>query len=243
MRRRTKRVRIRPGPIIVLTLGINLIAGIVSSPITSVRRVRVEGAPPQDRPRLVGLLQKLKGVPCVRVHAHAIEAEALQNPELRGATLSRTPFGSAVLRVARRMPVAKLYASPDTGFSEEGVLYPATDLPDDLPRLNFTRGEPPLGLTLGNGWRAADVAHLAILVRGMGGKVPVRIDLVGGGRVCLNIDSGTVDLGSCDGLDAKVARLRKILQERPDLFSTVQTLRLVRIDDPGYIPRPGPLRP
>ncbi len=239
MRRRTKRVHLRARPFIVLALLVNVVAGVALSPVTAVRRVRVEGAPMADRARLTGLLQRLKGVPCARVDARSVEAEALQNSELRGASLSRTPFGSAVLRVARRSPVARLYAWPDTGLSAEGVLYRATQLPSDLPTVNLPAEYPTVGLALGNAWRSADVAHLAELVRGLGSGEPPRIDLVGGGRVCLNIDSGIVDLGRCDELDAKVARLRQYLTERPNLFATVHKLILVRPDYPTFEPPPA----
>lgn len=238
MRRRTKRVRLRPRPFIVLGLLVNLGAGVAFSPVSAVRHVRVEGAPPSDETRLTGLLQALRGVPCVRVNARDIEARALQNSELRSANLARTPFGSAVLRVARRTPVAKL--NDVTGLSDEGVVYAATVLPPDLPTVVPPPGEPEVGLTLGNGWPSADVAHLATLVRGDGGGKPPQIILVGGGRVCLNIEGGTVDLGRLEGLEAKVARMREILRTRPGLFATVQTLSLVRVDAPAFLPRPLP---
>ena len=138
MRRRTKRVRLNPRPFIVLGLGVNLAAGVALSPVTAVRRVRVEGAPEADRERLTLLLQSLKGVPCARVDARTVESKALENSELRGASLARTPFGSAVLRVARRVPVARLFGDLDTGLSADGVLYRASQLPKDLPTVNLT---------------------------------------------------------------------------------------------------------
>ena len=243
MRRRTKRVRLNPRPFIVLGLGVNLAAGVALSPVTAVRRVRVEGAPEADRERLTLLLQSLKGVPCARVDARTVESKALENSELRGASLARTPFGSAVLRVARRVPVARLFGDLDTGLSADGVLYRASQLPKDLPTVNLPSNIPRIGLTLGNAWRTGDVAFLASLLRGLGRTEPVRIDLDAGGRVCLNIDNGTVDLGRTQDLQAKVARFRQILQKRPNLFSTVRTVVLVDVDAPQYIPRPQVPKP
>ena len=237
MRRRTKRVRLRARPFVILALLVNVAAGVALSPVSAVRRVRVEGAPPADARRLAGLIQGLRGMPCARVNARELESAALQNSELRLASLARNPFGSAVLRVVRRTPVARMYAFPDAALSDEGVVYRATDLPKDLPTVNPLAESPDVGLALGNGWRSADVAHLAALMRGLGRGEPPRIDLVGGGRVCLNIESGTVDLGRCDELDAKVARLREYLLKRPDLFASFRKLSLVRLDDPAFEPR------
>lgn len=239
MRRRTRKTRLRPRPFIVLGLAVNLVAGAAFSPITAVRKVRVEGAPAADEARLIGLLQNLRGVPCARVNARVLESEALQNPELRGASLARTPFGTAVLRVARRQAVARLFAASKIGLTADGVLYPASALADDLPTVKLPADYPAIGLTLGNGWRSVDVARLAGLITGISSREPIRIDLERGGRVCLNIDGGLVDLGACDGLEAKVSRLREILQKRPDLFVTVQTLKLVAVQTPVFIPRQG----
>lgn len=243
MRRRTKRVRLRPRPFIVLALAINLATGAVYSPVTAVRKVRVEGAPEADRTRLTGILQRLKGVPCMRVDARRIESEALQNSELRSASLSRTPFGSAVLHVARRVAVAQLDRYRGIGLTADGVLYASSVPLDDLPKVILPPKYAWVGLTLGNGWRAVDVARLATLVRAAPSKAPIQIELVQGGRVCLNIDTGRVDLGALADLDAKVARLESILRERPDLFVTVKTLSLVKLDNPAYVPRSGALKP
>ena len=239
MRRRTKRVRLNPRPFVVLGLVVNLAAGAVLSPVTAVRRVRVEGAPKADETRLIGLLQALRGVPCARVDVRAIETKALVNSELRGATLSRTPFGSAVLRVSRRLPLARLYARDSMGLSEDGVVFRATDLPADLPWVNLPREAPEIALTLGNGWPAQNVAHLAGLVRGMGSHEPPRIDVKAGGRVCLNIDSSTVDLGRALELDEKVARLRELLRQQPALFVNFQGINLVDVEAPSFQPRKG----
>lgn len=243
MRRRSKRTRLRARPIIIVALVVNVAVGIFYSPVTAVRRVRVEGAPAADATRLTKLLQSLKGIPCARVNAKSVESEALRNPELRTATLSRTPFGSAVLRVARRTPVARLYAFPSVALSREGVLYPASTLPEGLPYVQLPDDYPKVGLSLGNAWRLTDVVRLAGLVGGLEVKDPVRIRLVRGGRLCLNIDSGVVDLGGYDELDAKVAWLEKTLKESPTLFSTVESINLVKLDAPTFQPRKGVPKP
>jgi hypothetical protein len=239
MRRRTKRTRLRPLPFIVLGLIVNLSVGILYSPVTAVRKVRVEGAPENDQRRLARLLQKLRAVPCARVNARAIESEAMVNPEIRGASFARTPFGSAVLRIARRTAVARLYASPNIGLSSEGVFYPSSGLNDDLPLVELPGDYPKVALTIGNGWRSADVARLATLVRTIPSKGPIRIRVVSGGRLCLNIDSGVVDLGENELLEDKVAKVSKMLKDRPDLFVNVQSVSLVKIDAPMFQPRKG----
>lgn len=239
MRRRTKRTRILLRPLVLMALVINLAAGAMFSPVSAVRKVRVEGAPANDEGRLKRILQSLRGVPCARVNAKAIESEALRNPELRSANLARTPFGSAVLRVARRTPVARLFAAPGIGLSQEGVFYPASSLSKELPLVQLPDDYPKVGLSLGNAWRMTDVVRLAGLVGSLGAKDPVRIRLVRGGRLCLNIDSGVVDLGGYEQLDAKVAWLEKTLKDRPSLFTTVESINLVKLDAPTYQPRKG----
>ena len=239
MRRRTKRTHLRPRPFIMLGLTVNLFAGILYSPVTAVRKVRVEGGPLNDQARLANLLQQLKGVPCARVNARRVESEAMRNPEIRSASLARTPFGSAVLHIARRTPVARLFAAPNIGLSTEGVFYPASVLDENLPLVELPGDYPKAALTIGNGWRSEDVARLATLVQTIPSKGPVRIALVGGGRLCLNIDSGVVNLGDFKRLDDKVAWVSKTLKAQPDLFVNVQSISLVKIDAPMFIPRKG----
>ncbi|RYG25290.1 hypothetical protein EON82_07660 [bacterium] len=239
MRRRTKRTSLRPRPFIVLGLIVNLFAGILYSPVTAVRKIRVEGAPANDEARLTRLMQSLRGVPCARVNARAIESDALDNPEIRGASLARTPFGSAVLRVARRTAVARLYAAPSIGLSSEGVLYPASELSNDLPLVELPGDYPKVGLTLGNGWRAADVARLATIVNTIPAKGPVRIRVFQGGRLCLNIDSGVVELGDYKRLDEKVKLVSDMLRKQPDFFANIQTVNIVKPEAPMYLDRKG----
>ena len=243
MRRRTKRTRLRPRPFILLGLAVNLVVGVAYSPVTAIRRVRVEGAPKADEVRLTKLVQKLRGVPCIRIDPRFVESEALQNPELRSATLSRTPFGSAVLRVGKRTPVARVFAAPSVGLTAQGVLYAATELPETLPAVKLPNDYPVVSLTLGNGWRTVDVARLAGLVQGLPSGETARIDLENGGRVCLNIGGGRVILGSCHELDKKVALLGKFLRDRPTLFVNFASVNLVDADAPTFTPQKGPSKP
>jgi cell division protein FtsQ len=224
----------------VLALILNVVAGVLWSPVSAVRRVRVEGAPKADEARLAKLLQGLRGTPCARIDPRIVESEAMRNPEIRGASLARTPFGSAVLRVAHRTPVARLFAGPSIGLTEDGILYPSTSDLDKLPLVKLPEDAPDVGLTLGNGWRAVDVARLATLVTSIPAKGPVRIDLERGGRVCLNIGNGRVEFGDLTRMEEKVAFVEKGLREDPNLFTGVQTLNLVYPDAPTFQPRKGP---
>jgi len=209
-----------------------------------VRHVRVEGAPLASQKRLTNLLQKIRGVPCAQVHARSLESEALRDPELRSVSLSRTPFGSAVLRVEARQAVAQVDPSARIGLTAEGVVYESSVDLGALPKVRIPGDYPGIVLTLGNGWRVTDVAHLAGLVRDLPSPKPVEIVLDRGGRVCLNIGTGSVDLGSCEGLDEKVARLREILARQPDIFATVLKVSLVDVDAPTFTPRPpSPRKP
>lgn len=223
----------------MLGVFIALGTGIYYSPVTGVRKVRVVGAPAADEDRLTRLLQGLRGVPCARVNAQHIETMVLRNPELRSASLTRTPFGSATLRVVRRSPVARLFGYPSIALSDEGTVYPATELDQKIPLIKLPDRMPPATLTLTHGWPARDVASLATMVASLPAKDPVRIDLDPQGRVCLNIDTGRVDLGFCDRMEAKIARLRETLKSRPDLFRTVLTVNLQTPEQPSYVPRPG----
>jgi cell division septal protein FtsQ len=237
MRRRFKRSKPRWGPVFALLLAVNLTLALLFSPLTAIRRVRIEGAPDWDRDRLESLVQGLKGVPCAQINAYRVESDAMQEPQVRSAHFARNLFGSAVLEVGYRQPVAVLAGEPGVAISIEGVPFQSGHLPPDLPVVKID-GEGPVGMrTLAETWPVVSVARLAvkagIIFRGQS----LSIELGKGNSVCLNMGAGQVVLGSCNDIDAKLAALEKLLAQKPALLSEVQSLNLSVPTSPSAVPR------
>jgi cell division septal protein FtsQ len=237
MRPKRKRTYIKPRPVIIALLVLVVAAGIWFSPVTMIRRVRVEGSLPGDQDRFIQMMQSLKGIPCAQVDPRDVESQALANSDVRSAELSRTPFGSALLRVTYRRPVARLFGSPNVLLSEEGVLYPSAQVSDDLPVVQLLHGGPPTLGTLAANWQPTSIAKLAVDARKIFPEGDVRIQEGQGGVVWLNVAAGRVILGSLDDLEAKLNTLRKRRVDFPNELSENEALDLTSPNNPSLQPR------
>src|SRR5580693_6242422 len=108
MRKKRKRISLKPAPCLWVLLGANLVLGLCFSKITSVAHARLEGVLPSDKGRIEGILAQIQDVPCLRIDARHIESLVMSNPEVDRAELSRNIFGNALLTVTYRTPTAKL---------------------------------------------------------------------------------------------------------------------------------------
>lgn len=237
MARTTKRTTLRPAPFLVLLLIINVAVGLCASPLTAVRKVRVDGAKDEDRPRIEAILRRLKGEPCGLINKHRIESLVMDDSKLRSARLDRNLFGSAVLTLGYRNPVARFQNHTGMALSSEGVVYRADQLPEDLPTLSLTEDEPKPFLTVSADWPCASIALLAARVREFVPSESILIEYGTGSTLCLNIGTGKAILGSCDSLDLKLAKLRKLLADDPDYLSKIKSVNLVNPETPMIVPK------
>lgn len=216
---------------------INVVLGLCLSPLTAIRTVRVDGAPSWDQPRIARILTRLEGVPCALVPRASLESQVLSLPEMRSAHLDRNPLGRAVLHVGYRQAVARLADRRDVGISIEGVIYPSRHLPPDLPTVSLDPGllRPELGIAVT--WPVVAVARLAVRSREISGGKPVSIELGKGSSLCLNMEAGQVNFGSCDDMDAKLAAVIKRLNEDPAYWSKYKVLNVAVASSPSAIPR------
>jgi cell division septal protein FtsQ len=235
-RKRPKR-KLRAEPFLVLFLALSLYLGIMRSPITSLRHVRVQGAPEYDRARIDNDLQELAGVPCLQINPRRLESKIMDASAVRSATLTRTIFGNGVLVVGYRTPVARIEQSKSLALSNEGVIYLAHDLPDNLPVV-FLPSEAHLPvLTVSEIWEPQTIAKLAVLVRNLSPSSKESINLDESGRVKLHIGLGLVELGDCDKLDQKLQVLKDRLSRNPSELEQIAELNLTVPERPAFTPK------
>lgn len=237
MRKKRKKTRLKPKPVIWLFLTMTLIYGIWFSSVTAIRHVRIEGALEGDQQRLQDLIIKLQGIPCIKVNAAEIEASALELQEMKSASFGRSPFGSGLLKVTYRVPVARLFGSPNMLLDASGVLYPSMAVPKNLPQVQLPKGGPPSIVTLAGNWQPERYAKLAIFARSLSPDGVIRIQMGESGVVSLNLDSERVIFGSLEDLDNKVETLKKRMADYPNELSENEALDLTRPDFPSLIPR------
>jgi cell division septal protein FtsQ len=248
MRRKRKRTRLRPKPILWLLLTVAICLGVWYSPITSIRNVRVEGALPSDRDRLGSILKALEDIPVARIDPRVTEGKVLENSAVYQAELTRSLFGTALLKVSYRQPVARLLGHPNVLLDADGVLYRTQVPPIDgtprakpvgpfIPQIQLPDNGPPTLLTLAGNWQPKTMAKLAQDVVKLRLSDVIRIQVEPGGVVCLNMGTGRVILGSLDDLDKKLAVLRERLATNPSELDQVQELNLTAPESPSFIPK------
>src|SRR4051812_799273 len=101
-------------PILWMALTFNIVLAMLFSPLTSIRHLRIIGAQPHDLPRFNELSKKLRGKPFMSVSPTEFESSVLASRDVYDAQLSHNLFGSAILRLKYRTPVAVLDGSPHT---------------------------------------------------------------------------------------------------------------------------------
>lgn len=234
-RKSKKRTRLvlRYKPIFWLLLTVVVLVGVFFSPVTSIRHVRIEGALPDDHDRLTEIVQSVRDVPCARVNAREVESRAMASSDVRTAEFSRTPFGSAVLKIAYRSPVARLMGSPNVLLSQEGILYPSSQVTEGLPIVQLEKGGPPTLVTFAATWQPTLVAKLAVESKKIFPTGEVRIQQEDGGRMCLNVGSERVILGDLRELDKKLDVLRQRIASFPTELSENAALDLTSPDNPA----------
>lgn len=240
-RRRKRRWKPNWAPILGLALAGNVLAGIWLSPITSIRRIRIEGAPTWDRPRIQTEVAKLKDRPSVPVNPRELETRILAHPAVASVDFRRSIFGSARLELTYRRPIARLSGTDGQFLDREGGIFRfGGRLTADLPTIRLHASSLRPAMTLMGAWPAAKVADL---IPQIPKSIPIKgldIEVDSEGAVCLNIkQAARIDLGSVDRLSEKFRALEGLLAENPDLLQKVEELNLVEPTRPAMRPRRG----
>ncbi len=234
MRRRRKRNPINWGPILTLLLIGNLVAGVFHSRITSIVKVRVEGAQPDDEHRVRALLQRIHSQPALQLNKRVTESALLERTAVSKVEMTRNIFGRARVSLSYRRPVAKIGGMAGMALSREGVLFQTSQDLSGLPILVLPEEALKPALTIAGPWRPSEVGGLASELANFSGRQVVEISVLANGGLCLNIGSKfAVELGLPEALDDKVDYLRRQIENDPALLVSGQTLNLVSLDRPA----------
>lgn len=214
-----------------------VVAGVVWSPITAVRAVRVVGARPEDRAAIKSALQLLSGVPCAVVPVRRVESLVQSSDGVRKATLARNPFGSALLRVEPHVPVARLDPRRPIYLSREGTVFTMRASAGRLPLVRAPMVAQNANLTLVGAWQPLQVADLCARVPRDLTARRLLIEVDRRGVVTLRPEGMCrIILGSPTDLLRKLERLGEIMKTRPAFLATIKELNLTAPDNPVYVP-------
>lgn len=237
-RARRRRRRLNPGPIFFLLLLGSIGYGFWYSPITSVIKVHVLGAPDWDKARVEAILAKLQDKPWKDVEAARIESEVLEVSAVRTAEFHRNFLGHAELKLTYRVPVAVLQRPNNVGLDKEGVLFtlhePASGLPTLIPPKNDWRDE----LTIEGSWPKAAIADLCQRAQEVVKDRPITVDAADPEGVCLdNVSGAKIILGKVQLIPEKLAKLSQVMLQQPELLTSSEYLDIETPDKPASKPR------
>jgi cell division septal protein FtsQ len=229
--RKRKRTRLKPGPILVLLLIAVLVSGVFFSPVTSLSNVTVVGAKAVDRTNIDSILKTLNNIPCVKVNRRWVETRVQRIEAVDHATYSQNIFGRGRLVVNYRVPVARVRSAMTVGLDSGGVMFETDELPPDLPVVVRPENAKVRQATVMSGFPAAIVADLAAKARQLAPKDKLTIWFNREGALCMSMAAGLVVFGGSEDIDLKLHTLKDLLDQRPDLFTNVETLTLT---DPSH---------
>jgi len=240
-RRRRQRRWVRPiefAPWLWGALVLNVVVGLLFSPVTAISHLRIVGAQSYDRGRLSNIGQSIKRRPLLRVNEQSVRSRALENQAVASASYRANLFGRGVLTVRYRRPVARVAGQENLYLSDRGTLFSSPH--------KYTlsiRVEPPIdadetNLAVFGGWQGRAAARLcASIVRQLPESNWV-LKVSSTGYVSLASDDGVVEFGSFDKAEQKVQKLAEILLHDPDMLSDVVSLNLSEPADPSIVPKP-----
>lgn len=217
----------------------NLAAGLIWSPVTSVRKLRVTGVTPQDLVRIEAAAQTLRGVPALHVDGARFETLVQAHPSVAKAQIRLNLFGRGLLEVERRRPVAAIQGATGQLLATDGAVYRGVG-PAGLPKVLLAG--PGLGSNAAfmGTWEAGVLAGLCarLTTRFRDLSWTVQVDA----RGVINLRqprSGRIVLGSSDRMDEKLAALERVIVDRPGFLARVQELNLTVPANPVYVPKSG----
>ncbi len=218
-------------------LTINVLLGALFSPLTSLRKVRIIGAPEDDQARLTDRLQNVRGLPLAQVSENYLISQVLSNPEIETVRYNPNLFGRAVLRMSLRKPVAQIINSK-TYLDLSGTPFKSLRSYESLPTVTPTQGAFSSSMMIVSGWEIGNVAKICSKLSEQVPNVSWNLAVDDRWEISLLADGGTeVALGSSDSWFTKVKKLRDILQANPDLLKKVRTINLTFPEAPQVVPR------
>ena len=221
-------------------LVVNVVAGVLFSPATAVRKVRVVGAGPEHTAFLDEVTGDWHATPWVRLPLTNSRYQILQMPEFREVRIESNPFGRALITVTPREAVAWLDREPVMYLDTEGVLFSklvpfdeeGNAGPKTLLSLSSAPSEP--SATIVQQWEGGIIANLCEKLNSAVPKVAFQVQFDELGAIILRHGDGReILLGSSDRIDEKLAKLIEIAGPTGELPDDIQELNLVEPDRPA----------
>jgi cell division protein FtsQ len=211
-------------------LALTALGGLLASPALHVREVRVRGVAglTQDETEATRLAAEVPpGTNVLRGGWDRTTAALSRLPWVKTVRARRALPAGVEFMLIPRMPVSVLLTATGGWEVDDGGMVIRPARPDlRLPTITALDAAPEAGQPADFPGVAGALAALSMLQSGK--QLPItKIEVDSKGELCLNmVDSVAIRLGQPDGLNEKVALVRRIYSERPDIASTAETVDL-----------------
>lgn len=243
MRKRVKR-HIAWGPVLWILLVVNCAAGIMYSPVTAIRDVRVVGVEKAYEKYVKAILGKQLGRPAMQVDPDLIESEVLASSAVRETSFARNILGRATLIVRYRKPVARFESDRNLYLDEDGAVFRSINDFGELPTLDIFADALQPTLSLSGRWPTRRIAFLAKASTKYDFGPRSTVEVQANGAVSLITDSAvTIRLGSPYSLEAKLQKLDELMASHPDLLLRAASIQLTAPEYPKWTPKREPQKP
>ena len=236
------RKRLNWGPIFATLLTINVISACFWSKVTAIRSINLDGVRNSERLRLNRIANDIKGIPALKVDPRAVESPFMNESRIKSADFRRNIFGVARLILQYRTAIASIKGAKDTFLDDSGVIFTDPEEKSGLPPILLQQRMKVSVMAISgviNYKQLAELVHIigSSLPASLTGGIPPEIEVQDNGGVCLNMNDGIVILGTSEELELKIGKLKKALQDDPNMFKNNLSINMMNPTNPQWTPR------
>jgi cell division septal protein FtsQ len=216
---------------------VNVVAGLLYSPLTALRVVRVQGASPQDHVAIEQAMQAARFVPFAQASDAKITFPLLSIERVEGVSLQRNIFGRGVLIVRQPQVVAQVTNREGVYLTKRGELRGGLAANEATPWIRLPEDSLRPVPALASLTSLQTMADLVGKTRQNWPNLDWMVYVDEGGVLSLRMDKGpVVILGVATELDEKLTALAQILQTQEDLASKPVRITLTEPSAPAIAP-------
>lgn len=216
---------------------VNVVAGFLYSPITSMRMVRVYGAHPQDYVAIEQAMQVAQNVPFAQTSDARITSPLMDMERVERVNLQRNIFGRGVLTIHAPQVVARVTNREGIFLTKRGDLRGGLEASQETPWIRLPEDSLRPIPALASLTSLPTMADLVEKTRQNWPNLDWMVYVDEGGVLSLRMEKGpVVILGVATELDEKLTALAQILQSHEDLTSKSVRITLTEPSAPAIAP-------
>lgn len=220
----------------LFALLIVVILGLRFSLLTQLTQVTIRSNSTDDIKRLTSIVMQQENIPAMQISKEDMEISVKRNLQVKSVEFISNVFGRGTLIVEYREPVAMLESSPTFCVDASGVVFPFRGHRPNLLISTKIQQFSPI-LCLSDSSELRDLAQLAANLQVQIPKLAGNLDLDALGRLFFQVTgSARIVFGLGDRLEDKIAVLKKLIEQDPQILHVAKEINLVEPQEPAMTP-------